>query len=80
MNNGESIINSVLEYLIDVGKTADKDTELFTSGILDSLDIIDLVLFLEKKYGIKIPQKSMTLDNFKTPNSVAELVKKTINL
>ena len=79
MNNEKSIIRSVLDYLIDVGKTADKDTELFTSGILDSLEIIDLVLFLEKKYGIKIPQKSMTLDNFKTPNSIAELVKKTKN-
>lgn len=64
----------ILDYLKNIGKTVEVSTELFTSGILDSLDIIDLVLFLEEKYHIKIPQKSMTLDNFKTPSSIAQLV------
>ena len=67
-------VDVIIDYLKNIGKTVDESTELFTSGILDSLDIIDLVLFLEEKYQIKIPQKSMTLDNFKTPSSIAQLV------
>lgn len=74
MKVNEEIINTILTYLKEIDKVADKDTELFTTGILDSLDIIDLVLFLEKKYKLKIPQKSMTLENFGTPTAIGSLV------
>jgi len=72
--NKDDLIIIVLNYLKDIGKPVEDDTDLFSNGILDSLDIIDLVLFIEEKFVIKIPQDSMILDNFKTVKAISELI------
>ena len=40
------------------------DTLMFTEGIIDSLNLIDLIGFLEKKYSVKVPPGQLTLQNF----------------
>lgn len=42
----------------------DDNTELFSSGRIDSLSVMDLVCFVEGKIGCVIPPLSITLDNF----------------
>jgi len=46
------------------------DTMLFETGILDSLSLLKLVLFLEKQFGISVPAEELVPDNFKTINAI----------
>ena len=52
------------------------DTPLISSGIVDSFSMVSLKVFLEKKYGISLPDSEATPEAFDTVNSICELVKK----
>jgi len=46
------------------------DTLLFESGILDSLSLLKLVLFLEKQFGVVVPAEELVPDNFKSVDAI----------
>jgi len=46
------------------------DTLLFSSGILDSLNVLDLVSFVEKSIGQPIPPTDILLENFDSVNNI----------
>ena len=50
------------------------DSELIDSGMLDSLDYLRLVSFIEESYGTEVDGDSMIPDNFRTPIAIAGLV------
>ena len=52
------------------------DSPLIRAGIIDSLGIQILVSFLEKKYGLTIPEEEVYPENFDSINEIASLVKK----
>jgi acyl carrier protein len=54
----------------------DENTPLITSGIVDSFSMVSLKRFLEKKYGISIPDDQATPDAFNTVNSIIKVVEK----
>ena len=54
-------------------KVSDTD-ELFKSGILSSILVVDLATTLEDEFNISIPFTEITLENFSTP----ELIKNYI--
>lgn len=45
--------------------------ELLETGIVDSLGMMKLILFLEKQFKKRVPPEDMTLDNFKTVSKIA---------
>jgi acyl carrier protein len=48
---------------------------LFGSGLgLDSIDALELIVMMEKNYGIKIKDPSAGKEIFKSINSMAEFV------
>jgi acyl carrier protein len=49
---------------------------LITGGIVDSFSMVSLKRFLEKKYGIQIPDADATPAAFDTVNSIAALVER----
>jgi acyl carrier protein len=51
-----------------------EDTPLITGGIVDSFSMVSLKRFLERKYGIQIPDAEATPQAFDTVNSIAALV------
>jgi acyl carrier protein len=73
---------TVLEYVIDEYVDEDDDLEvtfdtpLISSGIVDSFSMVSLKVFLEKKYGINLPDNEATPEAFDTVNSICELVNK----
>lgn len=71
----ERIINDLLTYLkkeiLDSSVEVDADTSLTEVGV-DSLTVIELVLFLERRYGIQIQEKDMLPDNFRSVKSLAK--------
>ena len=42
------------------------DEDLLGSGLLDSLGIMSLVIFIEQEMGIDIPAEDVTIENFET--------------
>jgi phosphopantetheine binding protein len=48
------------------------DVDLFETGGLDSLVFVDLLLCLEKEFGLKVALEDLELDNFR---SIARLAK-----
>lgn len=67
----------VREYLEDGDdRTLDATTPLITGGIVDSFSMVSLKRFLERRYGITIPDAEATPDAFDTVERIAILVEK----
>ena len=69
------IVNLVKELNENLKVDIKEKTLLFDSGIIDSLGVITLILGIEKKFEIKIPNESLTYQNFNTVDSIYSLVK-----
>jgi acyl carrier protein len=50
------------------------DTPLVTSGIVDSAGVVEVVEFLERRYGIRITDADLSLRNCNTLRGLTELV------
>ncbi len=54
------------------------DESIFDNGAVNSLFAIQLILFLEKEFKIRIENNDMDMENFKTVNSIASLIEAKI--
>ena len=66
--------DSLRAYLSDrmgVESDVDDDTPLFSSSILDSFSMVDLIMFVEQEANIRVEPTDVTLDNF---DSIARIV------
>ena len=52
------------------------DTDLFKGGYVNSIFALEVVMFLEKEFKIKIKNKDITEKNFKTVDNMAAVVEK----
>ncbi len=48
--------------------------DIFGLGFVNSLFAMQLVMFIEKEFKIKVDNKDLDLNNFRTINSIAEFV------
>ena len=55
-----------------------KDTDLIEAG-LDSMDMIELLLLVEEKYGFWIPEAFLTEENFKNVRILAHSIIQLLN-
>ncbi|MCK2216215.1 acyl carrier protein [Actinomadura sp. ATCC 31491] len=52
----------------------DETQDIFALGFVNSLFAMELVMFVEKTFGVTIPNEELKIDNFRTANAMAELV------
>jgi acyl carrier protein len=57
-----------------VGKKIHGATSLFDGGLVDSFGIIELVSFLEGRFGVRFDERDLAGENFKTVNSLVDVV------
>jgi acyl carrier protein len=50
------------------------DADLFESGILDSLTFVDLVMYMEQQFGVRIAADELEPDHFRTIERIAAFV------
>lgn len=50
------------------------DYPLIENGLLTSLDTLELILFLEQEFGIKVDDEDVTEENFRSVRAIAGLV------
>lgn len=54
------------------------DSNLQQAGI-DSFSIVEIILFIERKFGVVITDEKLVPENFKTLNALAATVEELIN-
>jgi acyl carrier protein len=52
----------------------DRDTPLFSSGIVDSFGVLELIAFLEDRFGVEVDPSRHELHEFDTAAKAAALV------
>ena len=46
-------------------------TELFASGAIDSIKVLELIAFTERAIGRPVPDRAIRLDNFRSVDRIA---------
>lgn len=63
------------EILKQPGRAIAEDETLISSGLVDSFCMIDLALFVEDKFGVKIDDTELTADTFDTLAQLSNLIR-----
>jgi len=50
------------------------DQSLMASGTLDSTGILELIMFVEEKYKLKVPDEDMLPENFDSVRAIAAYI------
>lgn len=53
----------------------DSNSALMSSGLLDSIATLRLVLYLEQTYSISVQAADLTVENFDTVDQIAQFVR-----
>jgi acyl carrier protein len=70
--------NALMAYLSDrMGldrQSVAMDTPLFSSNLLDSFSMVDLIMFIEKESGVKLDPADVSLDNLDSVERILQFV------
>lgn len=67
----------ILDELLSGGRTTlTADESLISTGILDSLTWLQLVSFIEEKFGVTVGDEDLIPDNFQTINAMTAFIQK----
>lgn len=83
-DSSRKICRIVKEYIMseflpgEDSESLSDDTPLITSGILDSIQITKLVIFLEETHGVEFRAHEITVDCIDTLESIARIVQMKI--
>ena len=55
------------------GMTIMADTQLFASGAIDSIKVLELIAFTERAIGRPVPDRAIRLDNFRSVARIASV-------
>lgn len=67
----EQLLNNELEDELEV------TDDLLGDGILDSLGMMKLILFIETEYTLKIPPQDMVIENFMSVDHITSYLSKS---
>jgi acyl carrier protein len=58
------------------GKPIDPDAKLISSGMIDSFSLVDLAMFIEERFRVRVADTELNAQTFDTLNELAALVAK----
>ncbi|BFP39391.1 hypothetical protein FGF1_02360 [Flavobacteriaceae bacterium GF1] len=71
------IIDFLEKQIVAEGKyQIDKKDNLLEDGIVDSMGMMRLVLYVEEKFNIRIPPEDMSFENFKNVEHIVSYLSK----
>lgn len=72
--------NIIFDYITDIakkkGKEINPNTDLFEEFILDSLELINLLTFMQEKLNIKFTPDDLQFDNYQTIEKIVNWAQK----
>lgn len=79
--NEQVIIGEIKNYIekniLSETVQVEADTHLKLAGI-DSFSTVEIILFIERRFGVSIPDEKLVPDNFKTIRTLASTVAELI--
>lgn len=69
----DELLEFMQKNIVSEGVELKFDTSLSKVGI-DSYSIVEIILFIERKYGVSLNDSQLVPSNFLSINSIAELV------
>ena len=69
--------SDIFQYLRDelgVAEDLTRDDPLFTSGAIDSFDLLQILAFVKEHYSLEVPPLDVSLENFDTVARMGALV------
>ena len=66
----------VTELMMDHHGSLEDHQSLLEGGIIDSLGIMKLVVFVEEKFNIKVSDEELIPANFETINNIKDLLER----
>lgn len=82
----ESIENEVRQFLADNfilddgGAGLDSDESLTQAGVLDSMGVLELIMFIEQRFGITIPDEDTLPENLDSVSRIVAYVKSRVGV
>lgn len=70
-----SYILANLMFTDDASQLPD-DVSLLDRGIIDSTGVLEIVLFLESEFGVKVQDSQMLPENFDSVNNIVNFVQR----
>ena len=67
----EQLLNNEMEDELDA------QDDLLGDGILDSLGMMKLILFIETEFSTKVPPQDMVIENFMTVQHISDYLAKS---
>ena len=74
MNNTKKVIRDFLGELDDRIIKVEDDRSLLEEGIIDSLKMVELLSFIEGRYGIVVDDDELIPENFETLNAMVNFL------
>jgi D-alanine--poly(phosphoribitol) ligase subunit 2 len=75
---------SILDHIRGVAAASnvnvDRDTGLLETGLLDSINLVGLIQFLEERFEIRIPDSDIGADLFQSPATLVSYVEKRLGV
>ncbi|MBU1912575.1 MAG: acyl carrier protein [Candidatus Omnitrophica bacterium] len=53
-----------------------EDESLFESGLIDSFGMLELVAFVQKKFGVSVKPSEVMIENFSCVNKIVQFIDK----
>jgi acyl carrier protein len=83
INSGKELQRIIRQYLSEYcsleDKIIDSGEPVFTSGLLSSLELIDLLLFLEQKFTIKVDPIESEMSSFDNLDKITDFVSQKLS-
>jgi acyl carrier protein len=75
----ETILSGLEQYIVtkilkQPNRKISSDEPLISSGLIDSFSLMDLALFVEDTYGVRIEDTELNADKFDSLNQLATLI------
>lgn len=75
----EAVISTLEQYIVtkvlkQPNRKISPDEALISSGLIDSFSLMDLALFVEDTYGVRIEDTELNADTFDSLNQLAALI------
>jgi acyl carrier protein len=76
MNHSKEVRDFIVSnFLFGDGATLQDDTSLLDSGTVDSTGVLELIMFLEEKYALRIDPDEVIPDNLDSINKIVRFLK-----
>lgn len=78
------IEQSILDHIRGVAAASnvnvDRNTGLLETGLLDSINLVGLIQFLEERFAIRIPDSDIGADLFQSPATLVSYVEQRLGM